>query len=48
MKSNIKITRTAIPKAFSDGCKWIGEDALSPVCYYMTHKGEHSNVWEFS
>jgi len=38
------ITKKASPKAFSNGCKWIGGCALHPLCCYITHKGTLCNV----
>ena len=37
----LNIIKKAIPKAFSNECEWIGGGALSPLCCYITHKGEH-------
>lgn len=44
INAGYNIIKKAIPKAFSNECEWIGGDALSPLCCYITHKGEHSNV----
>jgi len=44
VNAGYNITKKAIPEAFSNGCEWIGGDALSPLCCYITHKGELSNV----
>ena len=43
VNAGYNIIKKAIPKAFSNGCEWIGGGALSPLCCYITHKGEHSN-----
>ena len=44
VNAGYNIAKKAIPKAFSNGCEWIGGDALSPLCCYITHKGALSNV----
>ena len=44
VNAGYNIVKKASPEAFSNGCEWIGGDALSPLCCYMTHKGELSNV----
>ena len=44
VNAGFNIIKKASPKAFSNVCEWIGGDALSPLCCYITHKGELSNV----
>ena len=44
VNAGYNIVKKAIPEAFSNGCEWIGGDALSPLCCYITHKGTLSNV----
>ena len=44
VNAGYNIIKKANPKAFSNGCEWIGGGALSPLCCYITHKGELSNV----
>jgi len=40
VNAGYNIVKKATPEAFSNGCEWIGGDALSPLCCYITHKGE--------
>ena len=40
VNAGYNIIKKAIPKAFSNGCEWIGGCALHPLCCYITHKGE--------
>jgi len=44
VNAGYNIAKKAIPEAFSNGCEWIGGCALHPLCCYITHKGELSNV----
>ena len=44
VNAGYNIVKKASPKAFSNGCEWIGGGALSPLCCYITHKGTLSNV----
>ena len=38
VNAGYNIIKKAIPKAFSDGCEWIGGCGLHPMCCYITHE----------
>lgn len=44
VNAGYNICKKASPKAFSNGCEWIGGCALHPVCSYITRGGKLSNV----
>ena len=44
VNAGYNIAKKASPKAFSNGCEWIGGCALHPLCCYITHKGTLGNI----